>query len=189
MIVWNEAPACATFNARVKSSSRRSGAAARSGPSPTSCEVLAQPIYLCAAMSPHIVDVSFLRIALHETPATLRARLQAEIDAAGPEYDAVVLAYELCGGATVGLAAGRVPLIVPRAHDCITVFLGSRERYQGEFVEHPGTYWYAADYLERSDVEMEGASNGLFGVGASTEAELQAAYADLPDAHTRCLPQ
>ncbi len=142
------------------------------------CEVLARPIYLCAAMSPHIVDVSFLRIALHETPATFRARLQAEIDAAGPEYDAVVLAYGLCGGATVGLAAGRAPLIVPRAHDCITLFLGSRERYQREFVEHPGTYWYAADYLERSDTEMEGASTGLFGVGASTDAELQAAYAE-----------
>jgi hypothetical protein len=142
------------------------------------CEVLARPIYLCAAMSPRTVDVSLLRIALHETPATLRARLQAEIDAAGPEYDAVVLAYGLCGGATVGLAAGRVPLIVPRAHDCITVFLGSRERYQREFAKHPGTYWYAADYLERSDREMEGASTGLFGVGASTDAELQAAYAE-----------
>jgi hypothetical protein len=31
----------------------------------------------------------------------------------------VVLAYGLCGGATAGLRAGSIPLVVPRAHDCI----------------------------------------------------------------------
>jgi hypothetical protein len=138
------------------------------------CEVLARPIYLCAARSPHIVDVTFLRRGLHETPPDLRACLQEEIDRVGPEYDAAVLVYGLCGGATAGLRAGSVPLVVPRAHDCITVFLGSRDRYREEFTSHPGTYWYALDYLEREDTTSS--STGMLGIGAGTDAELQVAY-------------
>ena len=143
------------------------------------CEVLARPLYLCAARSPHVVDLSLLRRGLHDTPATLREQLQAEIDAVGaadPPYDAVVLAYGLCGGATAGITASRIPLVLPRAHDCITLFLGSRARYQAEFAAHPGTYWYAADYIERSETSPGGAATGLLGIGASSDEELQAAY-------------
>lgn len=139
-----------------------------------SCDVLARPIYLCAARSPHVVDVAFLRRGLHNEPPDLRARLQAEIDAAGPEYDAVVLAYGLCGGATAGLRAGRVPLVVPRAHDCITIFLGSRERYGEQFDAHPGTYWYVGDHLERDD----GSGDALLGAGSGSDEAFQATYAD-----------
>ncbi|MBL8133208.1 MAG: DUF1638 domain-containing protein, partial [Anaerolineae bacterium] len=39
---------------------------------------------------------------------------------------------------------------IPRAHDCITLYLGSRQRYQAEFDAYPGTYWYSQDYLERN---------------------------------------
>jgi hypothetical protein len=129
------------------------------------CEVLARPLYLCAARSPHVVDVSSLRPGLHDTPAELRGRLQAEIDATGPEYDAVVLAYGLCGGATAGLAAGEIPMVVPQAHDCSTIFLGSRDRYQAEFTADPGTYWYATDYVERGEAGPGGARTGLLGIG------------------------
>ncbi|HSW43038.1 MAG TPA: DUF1638 domain-containing protein, partial [Patescibacteria group bacterium] len=97
------------------------------------CEVLARSVYLCAARSPHVVDVHLHRRGLHDDPPNLRALLQAEIDAAGTPYDAIVLAYGLCGAATAGLRAASIPLVVPRAHDCITLFLGSRDRYTAEF--------------------------------------------------------
>ena len=42
-----------------------------------SCEVLARPLYLSAARSPHIVDIELFRKGLHNEPADLRARLQA----------------------------------------------------------------------------------------------------------------
>jgi hypothetical protein len=128
-----------------------------------------------------VVDVTLLRRRLHDTPQLLRGRLQAEIDAASeadPTYDAVVLAYGLCGGASAGIAAGGVPLVVPRAHDCITLLLGSRDRYEREFAAHPGTYWYAPDYLERSEGDQSAATSGLLGIGASSDVELQAAYAE-----------
>jgi hypothetical protein len=118
------------------------------------CDVLARPVYLCAARSPHAVDVTLLRRGLHAQPPRLRDRLQAEIDRAGapadgaPAPDAIVLAYGLCGGATAGLEARTVPLVLPRAHDCITLFLGSRERYAREAASTP-TYWYVRDQLER----------------------------------------
>ena len=135
------------------------------------CEVLARSVYLCAARTPHVVDVRLNRRGLHDDPPNLRTILQAQIDEAGPPYDAVVLAYGLCGGATAGLRAGVIPLVVPRAHDCITLFLGSRDRYQAEFTGHPGTYWYVQDYLERTD---DGSAFG--GVGAVSDAAAQAMY-------------
>jgi hypothetical protein len=145
------------------------------------CEVLARSIYLCAARSPHVVDVALLRRRLHDTPATLREQVQAEIDAAdvaNPPYDAITLAYGLCGGAMAGVRPARVPLVLPRAHDCITLLLGSRGRYEREFTADPGTYWYTADYLERSRADEYGAETGLLGVGASSEGELERAYAE-----------
>ena len=135
------------------------------------CEVLARSVYLCAARSPHVVDVRLNRRGLHDDPPNLRSILQAEIDEIDAPYDAVVLAYGLCGGATAGLRAGPIPLVVPRAHDCITLFLGDRARYQAEFTANPGTYWYVQDYLERSD---DGSAFG--GVGAVSEASARATY-------------
>ena len=122
------------------------------------CEALARLVYLSAARSPHTVDVELFKLGWHSDPADLRARLQVAIDAAGaeaePGYDAVVMAYGLCGRSTEGLVARGVPLVLPRAHDCITLFLGGRERYQQQFTDHPGTYWYVRDYVERKSGSM-----------------------------------
>jgi len=116
------------------------------------CEVLARPLYLCAARSSQIVDIELVAKGLHDRPAELRSQLQGMINLAGNgEYDAVVLAYGLCGKATAGLTASGIPLVLPRAHDCITLFLGGRDRYQDQFENNPGTFWYAQDYIERDD--------------------------------------
>jgi uncharacterized protein DUF1638 len=137
------------------------------------CEVLARSVYLCAARSPHVVDVRLNRRGLHDDAPNLRSVLQGEIDEIAAPYDAVVLAYGLCGGATAGLRAGAIPLVIPRAHDCITLFLGDRARYQAEFSANPGTYWYVQDYLERTD---DGSAFG--GVGAVSDAAARATHAE-----------
>jgi len=131
------------------------------------CDVLARPLYLCAAHSPHIVDFQLFERGLHNTPVLLRAKLQEHIDlAAGQGYDAVLMAYGLCGQATAGLIARDVPVVVPRAHDCITLFLGGRLRYNAQFASEPGTYWYNLDYVERD----KGAGSGL-GAGIGSDGE------------------
>ena len=137
-----------------------------------SCEVLARATYWCAATSPHIVDVTLLQRGLHNHPPDLRAQLQAHIEAAaGQGYDAVILAYGLCGQALTGLVARGVPLVVPRAHDCITLFLGSRLRYNEQFEQFPGTYWYALDYVERND-----GSGTSLSMGSGSDTDLKAVY-------------
>jgi hypothetical protein len=138
------------------------------------CEVLARALYLSAAQSPHVVDVELLPRGLHENSADLRSRLQDRIDSIDSmpaTYDAILLAYGLCGGAAAGLRAKSVPLVVPRAHDCITLFLGSRSRYLREFSDHPGTYWYTQDYMERS-----GGSGSALALGTTSDEEDEAVF-------------
>jgi hypothetical protein len=136
------------------------------------CEALARPAYACAASSPHLVDVELLRRGLHNQPADLRTRLQERIAAAeGQGYHAVLFVYGLCGKALDGLAALSIPLVIPRAHDCITLFLGSRERYNQQFTGHPGTYWYTRDYIERED-----GSSASLAMGAGSDNQFQGVY-------------
>jgi hypothetical protein len=112
------------------------------------CDMLLRPVRHLAAASPHEVTVRTLSAALHAQPASLRQRIQARIDDATAGMDAIVLAYGLCGGATAGIVARGTPVVLPRAHDCATIFLGSRDRYQREHEAVPGTYWYTQDQLE-----------------------------------------
>ncbi|MCE7988067.1 MAG: DUF1638 domain-containing protein [Caldilinea sp. CFX5] len=138
-----------------------------------SCEALTRMVYLCAAGSPHLVDVELVRIGLHNEPINLRVLLQQKIDALSrKDFDAVVLAYGLCGQATLGLVAKEIPIVIPRAHDCITLFLGSRARYQEQFESNPGTYWYSLDYIERKE-----ASGTFVVLGASVDStNMQSKY-------------
>jgi hypothetical protein len=132
------------------------------------CDALARMIYLCAAQSPHLVDVEIFRLGLHRNPANLQSQLQAEIDASsGQGYDAIVMGYGLCGRATAGITARDVPVVIPRAHDCITLFLGSRARYNEQHESKPGTYWYSQDYIERG--ALDGTMTAL---GAGTDDAL-----------------
>ena len=73
----------------------------------------------------------------------MSSRLQAKIDTSlasrTPEVrpDAIVLLYGLCNFGVRGLHAP-VPIVIPRAHDCVTLLLGSRTRYDQHFQTHPG---------------------------------------------------
>ena len=42
-------------------------------------------------------------------------------------------------------------MIVPRAHDCITLFLGNKERYLEYFHANPGVYFKTSGWIERGD--------------------------------------
>ena len=115
------------------------------------CEVIYREFCAAVARSPHQVDVVFLPKGLHDLGATtMLKRLQEEVDAVdGSAYDAVVLGYGLCGNGLVGLEARALPLVVPRAHDCITLFLGDRNRYLEYFHSHPGVYFKTSGWIER----------------------------------------
>jgi hypothetical protein len=142
------------------------------------CDVLARPVYLCAARSPHVVDLTLLRRGLHDDPRELRSVLQGAIDGLPGGYDAIVLGYGLCGGAAAGIEARDIPLVVPRAHDCITLFLGARERYATETEDQPATYWYVRDQLERPYLTTDGKRLGGLGAGGEPDDDLDAIRAE-----------
>ena len=113
------------------------------------CEIAAREIYFCAAHSRNTLSVELFTQGLHDNSDVMRERLQAEIGAVEADgYDAVLLGYGLCNNGIAGLRARTLKLVVPRAHDCITFFLGSKERYAEEFEQHPGTYYYTSGWIE-----------------------------------------
>jgi len=138
------------------------------------CEALVRSIYKISAETEHTISVRLFGQGLHNRPKNLRSILQEEIDSVpAGEFDAILLVYGICGTATMGLTAKETPLVIPRAHDCITLYLGSRERYQEEFDRHPGTYWYSVDYIERAE---KGASVTLGAAGIEATAEQYEEY-------------
>ncbi|MCX7825816.1 MAG: DUF1638 domain-containing protein, partial [Verrucomicrobiae bacterium] len=113
------------------------------------CEIAVREICFAIARSRNIADVEFLDQGYHDTPASSRGKIQQRIDAVpAGKYDAILLGYGLCSNILVGLTTAHTPLVIPRAHDCITFFLGSKERYQQFFTSHPGSYYYTAGWLE-----------------------------------------
>ena len=115
------------------------------------CEIMYRELCTAVARSINMVDVEFLPKGLHDIgQAGMSGRL-AEVLASVDEsrYEAVLMGYGLCSNGLVGLAARSVPLVVPRAHDCITLFLGSKERYLEYFQGHPGTYFTTSGWIER----------------------------------------
>jgi hypothetical protein len=117
------------------------------------CEIMYREACALAAASPHMVDVEFLRKGLHdlETPDMV-ARVQAAIDGVDPYagYEAILLGYARCNDGLVGVTARDIPLVVPRAHDCITFFFGSRGSYRQYFDANPGTYYLTSGWSERN---------------------------------------
>ncbi len=101
------------------------------------------------ARSPHQIDVEFLPKGLHDIGgAKMCVKLQQAVDLA-VGYDAVLMGYALCGNGIVDLQARESPLVIPRAHDCIALLMGSRERYDQYFEANSGVYYRSTGWIER----------------------------------------
>ncbi|MGA2172798.1 MAG: DUF1638 domain-containing protein [Sedimentisphaerales bacterium] len=115
------------------------------------CRVMQKEAYYCAARSANIVDVVVMRQGLHNEPEKLRKEVQNALDVTsdnqGRPYDASLLGYGLCSNGILGLTA-RIPIVAPRGHDCITLLLGSKDRYKKYFDSHRGTYWFSPGWIE-----------------------------------------
>ncbi len=150
------------------------------------CGLLLRELCDAIVRSPHRIDAQFLPAGVHDQGAeNMRHRLQAAIDEADPnpprpKYDAIVLGYALCGNGLAGLRARKVQLVVPRAHDCITLLMGSRSKFQTYFEANPGVYYRSVGWVEHGEelqqqiaglatdcdrnalIERFGASNGQY---------------------------
>lgn len=110
------------------------------------CAVLEDECRHYARSLPNVRHVEILQQGLHNEPPRLRTTLQeavTRIESSFPDIDAIVLGYGLCSRGVEGVATARCRLVIARAHDCITLLLGSKERYARYVQAHPGTYWYS----------------------------------------------
>ena len=113
------------------------------------CDVFARLAYAAIARAERVVDAEFLPMLSHTEPSKLRSMLQQRIDNTDPAvYGKLLLGYCLCGNATAGLSFP-VPAVMPRAHDCCAVFMGSQSRFLAEFGDGLSTRWCTCGYYER----------------------------------------
>jgi len=142
------------------------------------CEIMLREAALRAATSPQVLDLHFLTKGLHDNPDSLRTEVQAKIDELDAQpHDAVLLGYALCSNGAAGLQARSTPLVLPRAHDCITFFLGSKDAYAQRHHDKPGTYYYTAGWIERDAAHAERRPSDGAGLDQSFE-DLVAKYGE-----------
>jgi hypothetical protein len=139
------------------------------------CKALFREFSHYAAVSDNAIDLSYFEWGLHERVGALSKVLQEEInriDAGddihtsyppyGLPFDGILIGYGLCSNAVVGLSSQKYPLVIPRAHDCITLLLGSRERYSELFAEAGGTFWLSPGWVESSRIPSAGDREWLY---------------------------
>lgn len=93
---------------------------------------LAQVLLTC----PNALDITFMRQDLHTNENRFG------------DIEAILLGYGLCSNALAGIKSSRLPLVIPRAHDCITHFMGSKEAYADYFEKVKGTFFYNQSWLD-----------------------------------------
>jgi len=95
------------------------------------------------------ISFVFLEQSLHRTPEKMKQAIQNEINKAERwEGDTIILGYGLCSNGVLGIKANRHPVVIPQVHDCITMVLGSPQRYMEEHRKEPGTYSLTKGWIE-----------------------------------------
>lgn len=131
------------------------------------CKVLEREIASVVCCCKNAIDVTMMRQQLHSTPQLLCKALQEEInaidenrhrysnDTTNQDYDAILLGYGLCSNAVSGLSSRRYPLVIPRAHDCVTLLMGDKDAYLDYYYKFPGTFYYWPGVVETDGINEE----------------------------------
>jgi hypothetical protein len=129
------------------------------------CEILFRELCYCCVQTKNLIDITFLPKGLHDIGSTkMSSRLQEEIDKVEVGYyDAILLGYALCNNGIVGLSS-ETKLVVPKAHDCITLLMGSKSKYKEYHANNSGAYYKSTGWIERH--------TNLLGLGESIPQQL-----------------
>jgi hypothetical protein len=112
------------------------------------CHVMWREVCHYISVSKNYYDIKFFDWGLHCYPDDLRTSLQDAIDSVTRDYDAILIGYGLCSNGISGIRSNKYRLVTVRGHDCITLMMGSKERYREYFDKNPGTYWYSPGWIE-----------------------------------------
>ena len=132
-----------------------------------SCDVFSEEIEQLFGKDPPWRAIKYMEMGLHDHPPKLRAAVEEAIEKleSDPEVETVVLAYGRCGNGLVGVRAGRCRLILPQAHDCVSILLGGKEQHDAVLKENPGTYFYSPGWVRGKRVpgpDREAYLRGLY---------------------------
>ena len=124
------------------------------------------------------VPLFLLEMGLHDQPDNLRQKLQAKIDAvaAMPGITSIRLAYGRCGNGLDGITApAGCELILPQAHDCVSILLGSTAKHEALLKAEPGTYFYSPGWVRENRVpgpDREQAVRALYAARFADDPEM-----------------
>ncbi len=114
------------------------------------CGVFERELREVSRRTDNRVDVRLMDAGLHAAPDRLRLEAQEAVDeASGRGYDAICFAYGLCGRGTTGLVVRDTRVVLPRVHDCISIFLGNARAYREQFARRPGTFYFTTGWYEK----------------------------------------
>jgi hypothetical protein len=143
------------------------------------CGLLLRELSDAIVHTPHLVEAQYMPVGLHDTGSVkMRESLQQAIDSADSKrFDAIVLGYALCGTGLAGVEARSIPLVLPRAHDCIALLMGSRSDYKKYFEANSGVYFRSVGWVEHQEELKEQVAGVIPGSDANLE-ELIAKYGE-----------
>ncbi|MDR3552577.1 MAG: DUF1638 domain-containing protein [Clostridia bacterium] len=110
------------------------------------CRTIADELTMAVKETGCSYPILWIDSGLHIQPDSLRKRLQQELDHLS-NIDTALLAFGYCGNSVIGLRPPSFQLIIPRADDCITLLLGSRERRR-QISENECTYYLTKGWLD-----------------------------------------
>lgn len=143
------------------------------------CDVIREEVEHLMPACPHEVDLRLLdRDDYHNYPQRSRSKLQAVVESVQDDgYDAILMGFALCNRLLDGVSSPRTPMVIVRAHDCLTLLMGSRQRYMQRFTDEPGTYYYSAGWLQ-GGAEAPVQSVALPGLESMTYEDLVERYGE-----------
>lgn len=111
------------------------------------CDVMKEELLKIAGAES--VQFRFVSMGLHRWPERLKEELRRILVEDIPDgTSAIVFGFGLCGGSLAGLRSPGVPLVIPRAHDCIPLLIGSRAEYRQELEREQGTFFLSGGWME-----------------------------------------
>lgn len=125
------------------------------------CEVLKREIEFIIKKDKLDIEIDYTKKESHNEPSNLQKEIQDIIDNT-LGFDYILLGIGLCGNSINGIISKNIPLIVPRAHDCCTLFLGNRHKMVEVFKENQSMPWGSTGYSEIGLSTRRDGDNGYY---------------------------
>ena len=126
-----------------------------------SCGMFEREVYLAVSRSPNQIQLELLPANLHQLTAREILRgvqnLVERIDRT--QFQAVLLFCGACKNSLAGLHASAVPIVLPRAHDCISLLL---EAPKAPLRRARTNYGFTADFGEAARASFPASASGFW---------------------------